>query len=28
LAKRYQAATGLRPEIYVCKASAGAGIIS
>ncbi len=27
LAKRYEAATGLRPEIYVCKASAGAGII-
>ncbi len=28
LAKRYESATGLKPEIYVCKASAGAGIIS
>jgi len=28
LAKRYKAATGLRPEIYVCKASAGAGVMA
>lgn len=27
LAKFYEAATGLRPEIYVCKASAGAGVM-
>lgn len=27
LAKGYQAATGLRPEIYVCRASAGAAVI-
>jgi galactokinase len=27
LAKRYEAATGIKPEIYVCKASAGAGVI-
>ncbi len=27
LAKRYEAATGLRPEIYVCKASAGAEVV-
>ena len=27
LARRYEAATGLRPEIYVCNASAGATII-
>jgi galactokinase len=26
LAKRYEAATGIKPEIYVCKASAGTGI--
>ncbi len=26
LAKRYEGATGIKPEIYVCKASAGAGI--
>jgi galactokinase len=28
LARRYEAATGLTPEIYVCQASPGAGIIS
>ncbi|MBI5828806.1 MAG: galactokinase [Chloroflexi bacterium] len=27
LARRYEAATGLRPEIYVCNASAGATIL-
>ncbi|MEK7325450.1 MAG: galactokinase [Chloroflexota bacterium] len=27
LAKRYETATGLRPEIYVCKASAGAEVV-
>lgn len=27
LAKRYESATGLKPEIYVCKASAGAGVV-
>lgn len=26
LAKRYEAATGLKPEIYVCRASEGAGV--
>jgi len=28
LAKHYEAATGLKPEIYVCRASAGAEIVS
>jgi galactokinase len=28
LATRYEAATGLKPEIYVCKASAGAGVVA
>ena len=27
LAKRYEAATGITPEIYVCRASDGAGIV-
>lgn len=27
LAQRYEAATGLKPEIYVCQASAGAAIV-
>ncbi len=27
LAKRYEAATGIKPEIYVCKASAGARVV-
>jgi galactokinase len=27
LAPRYEAATGLHPEIYVCTASAGAGLV-
>ncbi len=27
LAKRYEAATGIKPDIYVCKASAGADVV-
>ena len=27
LAKRYEAATGITPEIYVCRASDGAGVL-
>jgi galactokinase len=27
LARRYEAATGIQPDIYVCQASDGAGVL-